>query len=163
MLGKKASPHLFFTIKAGQERNMTQAKNGDTVKIHYTGRLQDGSVFDSSSGRDPLQFVIGSGQVIPGFENAVTGMTVGEKKTADIPCQEAYGERNPSMVMEVERKHVPPDIDPEVGQRLQLGSPSGELLAVTVIKLDEEKITLDANPPLAGEDLTFDIELVEIR
>ena len=150
-------------MKAGQERKMTQAKNGDTVRIHYTGKLQDGSIFDSSSGREPLQFIIGGGQVIPGFEHAVTGMKVGEKKTADIPCKEAYGERNPSMVMEVDRRHVPPDIDPEVGQRLQLGSPGGELLAVTVIKVDDDKITLDANPPLAGEDLTFDIELVEIR
>jgi len=142
---------------------MNQAKNGDTVIIHYTGRLQDGTVFDSSSGREPLQFVIGSGQVIPGFDNAVTGMKKGEKKTADIPCQQAYGDRNPSMVIVVDRKHVPPEIDPEIGQRLQLGSPGGELLTVTVIKVDEENITLDANPPLAGEDLTFDIELVEIR
>jgi len=157
-----AGPCVFYMMKARQERNMTQAKNGDTVKIHYTGRLQDGSVFDSSSGREPLQFVIGSGQVIPGFENAVTGMKVGEKKTADIPCKEAYGERNPSMVMEVARQHVPPDIHPEVGQRLQVGSPNGEVLAVTVIKIDEENVTLDANPPLAGEDLTFDIELVEL-
>jgi len=141
---------------------MTQAKNGDTVKIHYTGKLQDGTVFDSSSGRDPLQFNLGSGQVIPGFEEAVKGMTVGEKKTAHIPCDKAYGERNPSMVMVVDKKHVPADIDPEVGQRLQVGSPSGEILAVTVIDISEENITLDANPPLAGEDLTFDLELVEI-
>lgn len=162
MSGMMATP-CFFKMKAGQERKVTQAKNGDTVRIHYTGRLQDGSIFDSSSGREPLQFVIGGGQVIPGFENAVTGMKVGERKTADIPCKEGYGERNPSMVMEVDRRHVPSDIDPEVGQRLQLGSPSGDLLAVTVIKVDVDKITLDANPPLAGEDLTFDIELVEIR
>ena len=141
---------------------MTQAKSGDTVKIHYTGRLQDGSVFDTSSDREPLQFNIGGGQVIPGFEEAVTGMTVGEKKTAEIPCDKAYGKRNPSMVMVVERKHVPPEIKPEVGQRLQVGGPGGELLAVTVIATSEENITLDANPPLAGEDLTFDLELVEI-
>jgi len=141
---------------------MTQAKNGDKVKIHYTGRLQDGTVFDSSSDREPLQFSIGSGQVIPGFEEAVAGMKVGEKKTTLIPCAKAYGERNPSMVMVVDRKHVPPDIDPEVGQRLQVGSPSGELIAVTIIEVNNENITLDANPPLAGEDLTFDLELVEI-
>ena len=141
---------------------MTQAKEGDTVKIHYTGRLQDGTVFDSSSDREPLQFSIGSGQVIPGFEEAVTGMTIGEKKTAQIPCNKAYGERNPSMVMVVDKKHVPPEIDPEVGQRLQVGSPDGQLLAVTIVEVSEENITLDANPPLAGEDLTFDIELVEI-
>ncbi len=141
---------------------MTQAKNGDTVKIHYTGKLQDGTVFDSSSDREPLKFSIGSGQVIPGFEEAVTGMTVGEKKTALIPCDKAYGERNPSMVMIVDRKHVPADIDPEVGLRLQVGSPSGELIAVTVIEVNDKNITLDANPPLAGEDLTFELELVEI-
>ena len=141
---------------------MTQAKNGDTVKIHYTGKLQDGTVFDSSSDREPLKFSIGSGQVIPGFEEAVTGMTVGEKKTALIPCDKAYGERNPSMVMIVDRKHVPADVDPEVGLRLQVGSPSGELIAVTVIEVNDKNITLDANPPLAGEDLTFELELVEI-
>jgi len=144
------------------EKKMTQAKDGDTVKIHYTGRLQDGTVFDTSAQREPLQFDIGSGQVIPGFEEAVTGMRVGEKKTAMITSDKAYGERNPSMVMVVDRKHVPPGIDPEIGQRLQVGSPDGQLLAVTVIAVGDENITLDANPPLAGEDLTFDIELVEI-
>jgi peptidylprolyl isomerase len=141
---------------------MTQAKNGDTVKIHYTGKLQDGTVFDSSSNREPLQFNIGSGQVIPGFEEAVTGMKVGEKKTALIPCDKAYGQKDPGMIMVVDRRHVPADIRPEVGQRLELGSPSGELLAVTVIEVNEENITLDANPPLAGEDLAFEIELVQI-
>ncbi len=141
---------------------MTPAKNGDTVKIHYTGRLQDGTVFDSSSDREPLKFNIGSGQVIPGFEEAVTGMVVGEKKTTQVSCDKAYGERNPSMVMVVDREHVPSEIEPEVGQRLEVGSPNGELLAVTIVDVNEENITLDANPPLAGEDLTFDIELVEI-
>ena len=141
---------------------MTEAKKGDTVKIHYTGRLQDGSVFDSSVGREPLQFSIGGGQVIPGFEEAVVGMKAGDRKTVEIPCQKAYGERNPSMIMVVDRKHVPAGLNPEVGQRLEVGSPSGELVNVTVIETNEENITLDANPPLAGEDLTFDIELVEI-
>ena len=141
---------------------MTKAKNGDTVKIHYTGKLQDGTVFDSSIDRGPLQFSIGSGQVIPGFDEAVTGMTVGEKKTAEISCDKAYGERNPSLLMVVEKKYVPAEIDPVVGLRLQVGSPSGELVAVTVVEVNDENITLDANPPLAGEDLTFDIELVEI-
>lgn len=141
---------------------MSQVKDGDTVKIHYTGRMQDGSVFDTSSGREPLQFNIGSGQVIPGFEEAVTGMALGEKKTAVIPCEKAYGKRDPSLVMVVDKKHVPADIEPEVGLRLQVGSPSGDLLVVTVIEVTNENITLDANPPLAGEELTFDIELVEI-
>jgi peptidylprolyl isomerase len=141
---------------------MTKAKKGDAVKIHYTGRLQDDSVFDSSSGREPLQFSIGKGQVIPGFEDAVTGMMVGEKKTVEIPCDKAYGKRDPSMVMVVERQHVPAEINPEVGQRLEMGGPSGELIVVNVIEINDENITLDANPPLAGEDLVFDIELVEI-
>ncbi|MDX1775193.1 MAG: peptidylprolyl isomerase [Desulfobulbales bacterium] len=141
---------------------MSQAKKGDTVKIHYTGRLTDGTVFDSSNGREPLQFNIGSGQVIAGFEEAVIGMEAGEKKNIQIPCDKAYGEKNPSLVMEVEREHVPTDINPEVGQRLEVGSPTGELLAVTVIEVSEKSIVLDANPPLAGKDLTFDIELVEI-
>ena len=141
---------------------MTQAKKGDTVKIHYTGRLQDASVFDSSSGREPLQFTIGSGKVILGFDEVVTGMKVGEKKTAEIPCRKAYGERNASMVMVVDRKQVPAELDPEVGQRLEMGGPTGELLTVHVVAVDDENITLDANPPLAGEDLTFDLELVEI-
>lgn len=148
--------------KTSKETGMTQAKNGDTVKIHYTGKLQDGSVFDSSNGREPLQFNIGSGQVIPGFEEAVTGMKVGEKKTAEIPSDKAYGKSDPSLVMVVDKKHVPPEIKPEVGLRLEVGSPSGELLVVTVIEVTDENITLDANPPLAGEDLTFEIELVEI-
>jgi peptidylprolyl isomerase len=141
---------------------MAQAKEGDTVKIHYAGRLQDGSVFDSSSGREPLKFTIGKSQVIPGFEEAVAGMQTGENKTVEIPCDKAYGDRNPSMVMVVDRKHVPADIDPEVGQRLQMGSPSGELVTAKIIEVNDENVTLDANPPLAGEDLTFDIELVEI-
>lgn len=141
---------------------MAQAKSGDTVKIHYTGRLADGTVFDTSSNKDPLQFTVGSGQVIPGFDEAVTGMTVGETKTAEIPCEKAYGARNDNLIIVVDKKQVPPELKPEVGQRLEVGSPNGELLAVTVIEVDEENVTLDANPPLAGEDLTFEIELLEI-
>jgi peptidylprolyl isomerase len=159
---KKTVSRFFIRLNLEQEQNMTQAKNGDTVKIHYTGRLEDGSEFDSSSGKEPLQFSIGSGQVIPGFDEAVTGMKVGEKKTAEIPCDKAYGDRDPSMVMMVDRKHVPPEINPEVGQRMEMGGPNGELVIVNVIDVNDENVTLDANPPLAGEDLTFDIELVEI-
>ena len=141
---------------------MTQAKNGDTVKIHYTGKLSDGTVFDTSSNKDPLQFTVGKGQVIEGFDEAVTGMVVGETKTAEIPCDKAYGSRNDNMIIVVDKKQVPPELKPEVGQRLEVGSASGEMLAVTVIEVGEENITLDANPPLAGEDLTFDLELLEI-
>lgn len=141
---------------------MTTAKQGDTVKVHYTGKLKDGTVFDSSQGREPLQFTIGAGQVIPGFEEAVTGMAPQENKTAEIPVDKAYGPRHDEMVMEVPREQVPPDIQPEVGQRLQVGMQSGQPIVVTITEVAETSITLDANPPLSGKDLVFDIELVEI-
>jgi len=141
---------------------MAQAKAGDTVHVHYTGRLNDGTVFDSSDGRDPLKFTLGSGQVIPGFDNAVINMSIGEKKTVEIPVDEAYGPSQDDLVMPVPRNQFPPDIIPEVGQQLQVGSPTGEMLVVTVTDVKEDIVTLDANPPLAGEDLTFDLELVAI-
>ena len=133
---------------------MTVAANGNTVKIHYKGTLEDGSVFDTSEGRDPLEFKIGSGQVIVGFEEAVSGMSVGEKKSVTIPVDKAYGPRNEELVIAAPKEHVPADIKPEVGQKLQMGGPNGELT--------DTHIKLDANPPLAGEDLNFDIELVEV-
>ena len=141
---------------------MTLAKNGDKVKIHYKGTLQDGSVFDSSEGRDPLEFTLGSGQVIAGFDEAVSGMNVGEKKSVTIPVEKAYGKRNDELVMEIPREQVPPDITPEVGQKLQMGGANGELILVTIVDVSDSHIILDANPPLAGEDLNFDIELMEI-
>lgn len=141
---------------------MAQAQHGDTVKIHYTGTLEDGTVFDSSEGHEPLEFTLGSGQVIVGFEEAVTGMEAGEKKQVNIPVDKAYGQRNEEMVLQAPRDQVPPDINPEVGQQLQMGGPGGETVIVRVVEVTEEYITLDANPPLAGKDLTFDIELVTI-
>lgn len=141
---------------------MTQAKQGDTVKIHYTGTLNDGTVFDSSEGRDPLSFTIGSGQVIPGFEEAVIGMAENEKKNVTIPPEKAYGARNEEMVINVPRSQVPPDISPETGQRLQMQGPNEQVIIVEITEVNDDSITLDANPPLAGKDLTFDIELVEI-
>ncbi|MDW7771892.1 MAG: peptidylprolyl isomerase [Desulfobulbaceae bacterium] len=141
---------------------MTQVKQGDTVKIHYTGRLSDGTIFDSSKGREPLSFTIGGGQVIPGFEEAVVGMSLDEKKNVTIPPEKAYGQRNEEMVINVPRKQVPPDINPEEGQRLQMQGPNDQMIIVEITEVTEEKITLDANPPLAGKDLIFDIELVEI-
>ena len=141
---------------------MTKVKKGDTVKIHYTGRLTDGTVFDSSENKEPLQFTVGSGQVILGFDEAVTNMAVGEMKTTEILCDKAYGQRDDNLIIVVDKKQVPPELKLEVDQRLEVGSPSGEMLPVTVIEVGEENITLDANPPLAGEDLTFDIELLEI-
>ncbi len=141
---------------------MTQAKSGDSVKIKYTGRLTDGTVFDSSEGREPLSFTIGGGEVIPGFEEAVSGMEVGESKNVTIPMDKAYGPRVDQLVIDVPRSQVPPDLEPEVDQRLQMSGPNGENVVVKVVDVSEESIKLDANPPLAGEDLNFDIELVEI-
>ncbi len=141
---------------------MAQAKPGDTVKIHYTGRLEDGTVFDSSANREPLEFTLDGGQVIPGFEQAVLGMTPGESKTEKIPMDQAYGPHRPEMVLEVSRQQMPPELQPEVGQQLQVQQPDGQTIPVFVTEVTESTVTLDANHPLAGEDLTFDIELVEI-
>jgi len=137
-------------------------KDGDTVKVHYTGQLEDGSVFDSSIQREPLEFTLGQGQLIPGFEKAVVGLKVGEKTTANIPCAEAYGDENPEMILEVEKSHLPEDLDPEVGVQLQLNQPDGQVIPVQITKVEGDKVTIDANHPLAGKDLIFNIELVEI-
>ena len=142
---------------------MAQAKEGDAVKVHYTGRLDDGTVFDTSDGRDPLVFTLGEGQIIPGFEQGVTGMVVGDKKSVTIPEQDAYGPRDPERELKVPRSEFPGDIDPEVGQKLQVGRPDGVPAIVTVTEMTDEEITLDANHPLAGKTLTFDIELVEVN
>lgn len=141
---------------------MSEVKNGDTVKVHYTGKLKDGTVFDSSESRDPLEFTLGQGQLIPGFEKAVIGLTTGDKTTANIPVDEAYGERREDLEINVERSQLPEDIEPSVGMQLQLNQPNGQPVPVTVTDIGEENVTLDANHPLAGEDLIFDIELVEI-
>ncbi|HEY9665962.1 MAG TPA: peptidylprolyl isomerase [Coleofasciculaceae cyanobacterium] len=141
---------------------MTQAKPGDTVKIHYTGKLDDGTVFDSSANREPLEFTLNAGQVIPGFDQAVLGMSPGESKTETIPMDQAYGPHRPEMVLQVDRQQMPPNLEPEVGQQLQVQSPQGQAIPVMITEVTDSKITLDANHPLAGEDLTFEIELVEI-
>jgi peptidylprolyl isomerase len=142
---------------------MTQVKSGDTVRIHYTGTLTDGTTFDSSEGRDPLEFVVGSGQIIPGLDKAMPGMAVGEKKVVEIPCAEAYGDVNPENRQAVPREHIPADIPVEVGLQLQMQSPEGQVIPVTVIDVTEAEVTLDANHMLAGKDLTFAVELVEIK
>lgn len=141
---------------------MSIAQKGNKVKVHYTGTLQDGKVFDSSEGRDPLEVVLGSGEVIVGFDEAITGMTVGEKKSVTIPMEKGYGPRNEEMVMEAPKEHVPPDINPEIGMKLQMGGANGELILVEVVNITDTHIVLDANPPLAGKELNFDIELVEV-
>jgi peptidylprolyl isomerase len=140
-----------------------QAKKGDKVKVHYHGRLTDGSTFDSSEGRQPLEFEVGSGVVIRGFDEGVTGMSVGEKKTISIPHHDAYGPRQEEMVIEFPRSNFPPDIEPEVGMALQMHSENGEELPVVITEVTHDIIRLDANHPLAGQDLVFDIELVDIK
>lgn len=144
---------------------MNTAENGNTVKVHYTGKLkEDGTVFDSSLQRnEPLEFTIGQGNMIPGFEKAVSGMKEGDTKVADIPVASAYGERREDMVLQVPKKDVPENIDPEVGQRLAVQQKDGESIPVTITSVSEEGITLDANHPLAGKDLIFEIELLEVK
>jgi len=141
---------------------MTQAKAGDTVAIHYTGTLADGSQFDSSEGRDPLRFTLGSGQIIAGLDAAITGMSQGEKKSVTIAAAEAYGDHRPEAVQAVPRAQIPAEIPLEVGGGLQVQTPDGQTIPVTVTAVTDEEVTLDANHPLAGSDLTFAVELVEI-
>ncbi len=142
---------------------MTQVKSGDTVRIHYTGTLQDGSTFDSSEGRDPLEFEVGSGQIIPGLDSALPGMAVGEKKEVKVTPEEGYGDVNPEMRQSVPREGIPADIPLDPGTQLQMQTPDGQALPVTVIEVDESTVTLDANHPLAGKDLKFDIEVVSVN
>lgn len=142
---------------------MSEVKKGDKVKVHYTGKLHDGSVFDSSVDREPLEFEVGAGMMIAGFDKAVEGMTVGQKVTAEIPSNEAYGERNEQMVIDVPRAQFPPELKPEVGQQLAMQQPNGQPVPVVVTKVEEETIQIDANHSLAGKDLIFDIELVSIN
>ena len=140
---------------------MAEARQGDTVKVHYTGKLADGTVFDTSQGREPLQFTIGEHQVIAGFEEAVVGMSEGQEKTAEIPTDQAYGQRDERLVTAVGRDRMPPDVS--LNDRLQVRRPDGKAFVVVVTGLSEQNATLDANHPLAGKDLTFDIELVGIE
>ena len=141
---------------------MTQAQTGQTVRVHYTGKFDDGSVFDSSQGRDPLEFPLGAGQVIPGFEDAIVGMSIGDKKTVNIPCDNAYGPHHPEMIDEVERSAIPAEIDLQVGGQLQAMGPDNQPVLLTIVALSDSHATMDANHPLAGKDLTFELELVEI-
>ena len=141
---------------------MATAKPGDTVQIHYTGTLDDGSQFDSSVGREPLEFTLGSGQVIPGFDAAVDGLEEGQKRTVRIDPEDAYGESDPRLIQKIERKMLPPHIEVEKGVQLQAGRPDGSSLIVTIIDFDDATVTLDGNHELAGQALTFQVELVKI-
>jgi peptidylprolyl isomerase len=141
---------------------MREVKKGDKIKIHYHGRLDDGTTFDSSEGREPLEFEVGGGMVIPGFDNGVLGMTPGQKKTINIPVDEAYGPVQDDMFMEFPINRFPEDMKPEVGMSLNMSNGSGQAIPVVIAEVQDEVVILDANHPLAGEDLTFDLELVEI-
>lgn len=141
---------------------MAQAKEGDEVQVHYTGKLEDGTVFDTSEDGDPLSFTIGENRVIPGFEDAVTGMEPGDSKTTEVDPEQAYGEHREDMVMEMERDQIPDEVDPEVGQQLQLRLENGQTVPVLITALGEDTVTIDANHPLAGRKLIFDIELVDV-
>jgi len=141
---------------------MQQVKSGDTVKVHYHGKLTDGTTFDSSAGREPLEFEVGSGMVIKGFDEGVTGMKVGEKKTINIPVEEAYGEKQEEMMVEFPINQFPPDLKPEVGMPLTMTTAQGHPVQVVIAEVKSETVILDANHPLAGHDLIFDLELVEI-
>ncbi len=142
---------------------MIQAKKDDKVKVHYTGKLEDGTIFDSSENRDPLEFVLGAGKMIAGFDKGVTGMKVGEEKTVNIPSAEAYGPHDPQRTVEIDKNQLPKDLKPEIGQKLQMQNPSGQAFAVTVMEINDSKIILDANHDLAGKDLIFEIKLISIN
>jgi FKBP-type peptidyl-prolyl cis-trans isomerase 2 len=141
---------------------MQKAKSGDKVKVHYHGRLTDGSTFDSSTGREPLEFELGSGMVIKGFDDGIEGMAIGEKKTINIPVEEAYGPKDPNMLIEYPAANFPPELKPEIGMQLNMTNAGGQVIPVIITEVKEELVVLDANHPLAGQPLIFDLELVEI-
>ena len=142
---------------------MSQVKENDTVKIHYTGKLQDGQVFDSSLERDPIEFTIGGGQIIPGLEKGLIDMKVNDKKTIEIPQAEAYGDVQKELFQEVPKEQLPQEITPEVGMGLVAKNPDGSERQLRVAEVNDDSIVIDANHPLAGKDLIFDVEVVEIK
>ncbi|MBE9528405.1 MAG: peptidylprolyl isomerase [Proteobacteria bacterium] len=141
---------------------MAQVKSGDRVKIHYSGAFDDGTVFDDSKARGPLEFTVGAQEVIVGMEEAIIGMSPGESKSERIAPERAYGASNPEMTVEVERKHIPSDMEPEVGHQVKITQDDGSTIVAQVIGVTKEHVTLDANHPMAGKELIFDIELLEI-
>jgi len=141
---------------------MTKPEKGDLVRIHYTGRLTDGTEFDSSQGREPLQFEVGAGQIIAGLDREIAEMDEGDKQTITVPAAEAYGEHRPEQVQELPREAIPAEIDPQPGMQLQATTQGGQPVPIVVVGVDNDTVTVDANHPLAGEDLVFDLQLVEI-
>ena len=142
---------------------MTEVKSGDKVQVHYTGTLNDGTTFDSSEGRDPLEFTVGSGEIIPGLDNAMPGMSEGDHKEVAVPADEAYGQHDPNARQSVPRDQVPENIPLDIGTRLQLQGPDEQTIPVTVAEVTDSEVILDANHPLAGRDLTFNIRLVGVE
>lgn len=143
--------------------HMTEAKSGDTVRLHYKGSLDDGSVFDSSEGREPLEFTVGAGQIITGLDEAIPGMKVGEEKTVRVEAENAYGPHNPSARQSVPRANIPDTVPLETGLQLQAQTENGQTIAVTVVDFNDQEVVLDANHPLAGKALTFEIQLAAIN
>ncbi|MDZ7719091.1 MAG: peptidylprolyl isomerase [Balneolaceae bacterium] len=141
---------------------MSKAKDGDTVKVHYTGTLENGEVFDTSQEREPLEFQLGEGQLIPGFEKAVIGMSEGDSTKVDIPSDEAYGEVREDLVINVPKDQLPDDVEPEIGMQLQVNQQNGQPIPVRITEVKDEELVLDANHPLAGKNLTFEIDLLEV-
>jgi peptidylprolyl isomerase len=139
---------------------LSQVKKGDTVKVHYTGTLNNGEIFDTSKEREPLEFTLGKGQLIPGFEKAVLGLNVGDSTKVDIPSTEAYGEERSDLIINVPIDQLPEDVTPQIGMQLQVNQPDGQPIPVRITEIDETELTLNANHPLAGKDLTFEIELI---
>lgn len=141
---------------------MSKAQKENKVKVHYTGTLENGTVFDSSREREPIEFEVGGGEMIKGFDDAIVGMTVGETKTFTIAAEDAYGPRRDEMVFKVDRNQLPEGMEPEVGQHLQTEAEGGQPVILEIVEVEAENVTLDGNHPLAGKDLNFDIELMEI-
>lgn len=142
---------------------MQEVQLNNVVKVHYTGKLENGNVFDSSANKDPLQFKVGEGRLIPGFENAVLGMKLNESRTIKIPSEQAYGERHPDLIQDVKKQQLPENLNPEVGMELVSKTQDGREQIVKVIDVKDQAITIDANHPLAGKNLIFDIEIVDIK
>ena len=142
---------------------MSQVKENNTVKVHYTGKLADGQVFDTSEGKEPIEFVLGQGRLIPGFEKGLIDMKLNEKKTINIAKEEAYGEVNDQLIQEVDKANLPQDMEPKVGMGLVSKSPEGQEMNLMIIEVKEESVVIDGNHPLAGRDLVFDLEVVEIK
>ena len=159
----QADGKLFLTTPVqGANTIIMQAKNGDNVKVHYTGKLINGELFDSSEGREPLAFTVGAGQMIKGFDAAIPGMEVGDKKTINIPATDAYGEKDPDAIIHFPKENIPADMVLTPGMKLNLQNQQGQPVPVVVVEVNPETVVLDANHFLAGETLVFDIELVEI-